>query len=125
MVWRGPRTARDPLLTTRAWRANRKHWQRLRLPCARCGKPIDYDGPRYLTVNGKRRLNPRYLIVGHKVSRWEANRLGWTETQTNALTNTQPECQSCSNTSGAQLGQRIQQARLATFAQRTDTSSRW
>lgn len=108
MTWRGPRTPRDPLLTTRAWRNDREHWQRLRLPCARCGRPIDYDGPRYLTINGKRRQNPCYLVIGHIVDRWEARRRGWTEQQINARANQQPECQNCSNTSGARLGQRIQ-----------------
>ena len=108
--WRGPRTPSDPLLTTRQWRKDREYWQAKRLPCARCGGPIDYDGPRYLIINGKRRLNHRYLIVGHIVSRRKARALGWTEQQTNARTNQQPECQHCSNTSGAQEGRHAQTA---------------
>jgi hypothetical protein len=109
--WRGPRTGNDPLLTNHHWRkVIRPHWQRLRLPCARCGGPIDYDGARYLVVNGKHRLNPRYLVVGHKVDRYLARRMGWTDLQINALSNTQPECQTCSNRSGAQLGQRVQKS---------------
>ena len=115
MTWRGPRTTRDPLLTTHHWRkVVRPYWQRLRQPCARCGKPIDYDGPRYVVVAGKRTLNPRYLVVGHKVDRYTAKRMGWTEQQINAIANSQPECQSCSNSSGARLGQRVQAAKLAT-----------
>src|SRR5215212_4935515 len=105
MAWRGPRTANDSVLTSHHWRrVVRPYWQRRRLPCSRCGRAIDYDGPRYLiTASGKRTMNPRALVVGHKVSRYEARRLGWTETQINALTNTQPECQACSNRSGARL----------------------
>ena len=110
VTWRGPRTAPDPALTTRSWRELRKHWQRLRLPCARCRGPIDYDGPRFLIVRGRRRLNPRYLVVGHIVSRRTARILGWSDAQTNGAANTQPECQTCSNRSGAREGQRAQRA---------------
>jgi hypothetical protein len=125
MTWQGPRTANDPTLTGRAWRDIRKHWVRLRLPCARCGYAIDYDGPRYLaTSTGRRRQNPRYLVVGHIVSRYEARLRGWTEQQTNALANTQPECQACSNSSGARLGQRVQRTKATTRAA-LDTSRRW
>lgn len=74
---------------------------------------IDYDGPRYLIINGKRRLNPRYLVVGHIVSRYEAKRMGWTVKQMNALTNLRAECQRCSNRSGARLGQQVQAIRGA------------
>ena len=127
MPWRGPKTAasRDPLLHSTAWRRTiRQHWQRLRLPCARCRRPIDYDGPQYLVVRGRKKQNPRYLVVGHIVSRYEAKRRGWTEQQINSLTNTQPECVACSNRSGAQLGQRVQRATLSS-SQRLDTSRRW
>lgn len=126
--WRGPRTPNDPALTTHHWRTTiRQHWQALRLPCARCGGPIDYDGPRYLTVQGRRRLNPRYLIVGHIVSRYTARQLGWTEQQTNALTNTQPECQTCSNRSGARLGRQVQATRVPPSSTTTTTERirRW
>lgn len=100
--WSTKREAPDPGLQSHHWRVTvRGHWQRLRQPCARCGGPIDYDGPRHLLASGRRRLNPRYLCVGHKVSRRQALLLGWTEEQTNAIANTQPECQDCSNRSGA------------------------
>lgn len=125
MVWRGPRTARDPLLTGRAWRADRGYWQQLRLPCARCRGPIDYTGPRFLIVRGRKRLNPRYLVVGHIVSRYEARRRGWTDEQINARANQQPECQHCSNTSGARLGNRVQAARQAGRTKQPATASRW
>jgi len=52
-------------------------------------------------------MNPKALVVGHIVSRYAARRAGWTEAEINALSNTQPECQACSNRSGAQLGQRV------------------
>ncbi len=118
--WRGPRTANDPLLTTHHWRTTiRRHWQAKRLPCARCHKPIDYTGPRYLIVRGRRRVNPRALVVGHIVSRYDARRLGWTDVQINALTNSQPECVDCSNRSGAKLGQQVQRQRAKV------TSLRW
>lgn len=103
-AWSKKRAAPDPLLQTHDWRTKvRAHWMRQRLPCARCGKAIDYDGPRYLpTPPGRpRRVNPRSLAVGHKVSRRRAKLLGWTAQQVNALSNTQPECVDCSNRSGA------------------------
>lgn len=124
MVWRGPRTPTDPLLATTAWRTTiRQYWIRQHLPCARCGRAIDYEGPRYVVMAGRRRLNPRYLVVGHKVSRAIAKRTGWTEQQINALTNTQPECNHCSVTSGARDGQRAQAKRMA--AKRMATITRW
>lgn len=108
MAW-GRRQDSDPLLSTHAWRTTiRQHWIRLRLPCARCHRPIDYDGPRTMP-NG--RLNRRYLIVGHIVDRYTARRKGWTDEQINALSNTQPECFDCSNRSGARLGQQVSSIR--------------
>jgi hypothetical protein len=105
--WRGPQTASDPLLTAAGHRRNKEHWRRLRLPCAVCGRAIDYDGPRYI----QGRQNPRSLVVGHVVSRYTAKRAGWTEQQINSLSNSQPECQACSNRSGAQLGARVSNAK--------------
>jgi hypothetical protein len=89
---------RDPALNSRKHRDhNRKYWQALRLPCARCGGRIDYDGPPIL---GNGLHNPRYLVVGHKVSRTEGLAQGWTLAQINDITNTQPECWECSISSG-------------------------
>ena len=127
MTWRGPKTAarRDPLLHGTAWRQIRKHWLTIRIPRCQCGVcgglPIDYDGPQYLIIRGRKRQNPNYLIVGHIVSRYQAKRLGWSEAQINALTNTRPERAACSNRSGAQLGQRVQRVQQAARAQ-LDTS---
>jgi hypothetical protein len=127
MTWRGPRTANDPLLTSHHWRTTiRSHWKALRLPCARCGQAIDYLGPRYLTSpTGRRTLNPRYLIVGHIVDRYTAKRMGWIDQQINALSNTQPECLSCSNRSGAKLGQRVRRHRTKIINAVLDDSRRW
>lgn len=88
----------DPLLRDRAHRRNRAHWLKLRLPCARCGRMPDYD-------------KPHGFVVGHIVDRAIARRAGWTAAQINALSNSQPECPSCSRKSGASLGGRIQGAK--------------
>jgi hypothetical protein len=53
------------------------------------------------TING--RQNPRSLVVGHIISRYQAKLMGLSPTQINALSNTQPECQSCSNKTGNPL----------------------
>ena len=128
MPWSRPKSV-DPLLTSQHWRVTiRGHWKRLRLPCAVCGRAIAYDAPRYLIIDGRKRINPRSLVVGHIVSRYEAKRRGWTEQQSNALGNTRPECFACSNRSGAMLGQRVRAAQNAgttsTYA-RPATASRW
>jgi hypothetical protein len=107
MPW-APRGDADPVLTSSAWRRDRDYWKAQRLPCARKGCRIDYDGPRWFYVDGQRRQNPAYLVVGHKVSRYRARQLGWTEAQINARSNQQPECQDCSNKSGARLGRQVQ-----------------
>jgi hypothetical protein len=105
MTWGKGRPRRDPLLTTRKHRDhNRAYWQARREPCRRAGCVIDYDGPQYLP-DGSR--NPRYLVVGHIVSRSKARELGWTAEQINDLSNTQPECLDCSNRSGALEGQEV------------------
>jgi hypothetical protein len=108
VAWRGPKSVgKDPLLARAShYKRNRKHWQRLGLPCSICHRPIDYTGPNL--VNG--RQNPRTLVVGHIVSRYHAKRLGWTEAMINSVSNTRPECRACSNRTGAQLGQRVQRA---------------
>jgi hypothetical protein len=101
----------DPaLIDVKHRRYNRDHWKRLRLPCARCGRPIDYFGPQFLPDG---RHNPRYLIVGHKIARVEALELGWSLAKINDLTNTQPECYECSVHSGAVLGRDRARAKAA------------
>jgi hypothetical protein len=87
MTWRGPTTPRDPLLDTPLYRRNRPYLKKMRLPCAVCGKVIDY------TKSGA-------FVAGHIVSRRKVKLLGWTEAQTNSLANLRSECRSCSNTTG-------------------------
>ena len=108
MTWRRPRkSGKDPLLARAShYKQNRQHWQRLRLPCAVCGRAIDYDGPNI--INGRQNL--RALVVGHKVSRYHAKRMSWPEAAINSVSNTQPECRQCSNRSGARLGRQVQRA---------------
>jgi hypothetical protein len=109
MAWRGPKSAgKDPLLARAShYKRSRQYWQRLRLPCAVCGRAIDYDGPNL--IGGRQNL--RALVVGHRVSRYHAKLMGWSETQINSLQNSQPECRACSNKSGAQLGRQLQHAK--------------
>jgi hypothetical protein len=122
VTWRGPKMqAKDPLLARAShYKRNRKHWQRLRLPCAVCRRPIDYDGPNL--INGKQNL--RALVVGHRISRYHAKRMGWSEAMINSTANTQPECRACSNRTGAQLGRQVQQANAKGKYGRDD-SRRW
>ena len=125
MAWRGPKKqAKDPLLARAShYKRNRKHWQRLGLPCAVCGRLIDYTGPNL--ING--RQNPRALVVGHIVSRYHAKLMGWSEAMINSLQNSQPECRRCSNRSGAQLGRQVQQAKakVRVGARSASDASRW
>jgi len=78
------------LLSKAAHHRNRQHWIKKRLPCAICGRPIDYDGPRY--ING--RQNPAVFVRDHITPRSLARRAGWTEQMINSLANTRPSCQS-------------------------------
>lgn len=104
---RGPA---DPALGTTTWAAIKTYWRRARQPCARCGRPIDYDRPYWLTIAGRRTINPWALHVGHIVSRRRGRALGWTEDQVNALANTRPEHARCSVRSGAREGNAAQRA---------------
>jgi hypothetical protein len=99
----------DSLFTTYKWRKLREQIKKLRQPCWRCGQPIDYAGPKYFIVNGKRKQNPRSFVLGHVVSRREARAAGWSEARINAPSNLQAECLGCSNSSGASLGRRLQE----------------
>jgi hypothetical protein len=77
---------------------NRNIIRAQRRPCARCGKPIAYDEPYWLTVNGRRKINPRAFVAGHIVSRAKSG--------SNALGNLQPEHAVCSLRSGGSEGAR-------------------
>ena len=111
---------RDNAYTGKQWEANKRHWRTLRKPCARCGGAIDYDAPYHVTVRGKRTINKRALVVGHIVGKADARAKGWTEEQTNALANTQPECAGCSIKSGAQRGRKGRDMKHNTLVRITD-----
>lgn len=56
----------DPRLKTPQWERIKQHWRQVRDPCARCGQPIDYDGPRYVVdERGRKRENLMALDVDH------------------------------------------------------------
>jgi hypothetical protein len=85
----------DPLLKRADWRAAIAYWRGSNAPCARCGGRID---------RRSKTRGPDSLDVGHVVSRYEARRLGWTDEQINALSNTRPEHARCNRADGARLG---------------------
>lgn len=106
MIWRGPHSGELEGRGSKQWAYVKGYWRAQRLPCARCGRSIDYDGPYMIMVGGRRTINRRYLVIGHVVSRALARSLGWTTEQINDLRNTQPECMDCSIRSGAIAGNR-------------------
>lgn len=101
MAWRGPRTPRtnrwdrDP-----TYLANRATIRAQRPPCWRCSQPIAYDEPYWITIRGRRTVNPRAFVCGHIIDR---ARGGGHE-----LSNLRAEHARCSITSGARLGQQRQ-----------------
>lgn len=105
---------------------NRDILRAQRRPCARCGGAIAYDEPYWLiTINGRRKINPRAFHCGHIVSRIRGG--------SHALTNLQPEHAGCSIRSGASEGarrrhafQRMAQPATATiWTPQLDESRRW
>jgi|tagenome__1003787_1003787.scaffolds.fasta_scaffold20785598_2 hypothetical protein len=94
MAWTKPK---DPLLSSPLYRRNRALLKRLRLPCAVCGKAIDYS-------------TPGQFVAGHIVARWKAKRWGWPESQINSLQNLRPECKQCSHRTGAREGNQVKHA---------------
>lgn len=93
----------DPWLKGPDWEAIKAHWRRKRLPCSVCGEPIDYR------VGAR---GPRTLDVGHwPVSRAQARARGWTRQQCNTISNTRPECRTCSRSNGASMGNAMRRDR--------------
>jgi hypothetical protein len=88
----------DPALKSQAYRGARARLRARRDPCARCGGMIDYDGPRYFTINGKRIENPLAFDAGHRVDRVHGGN--------EAFSNLQAEHVRCSRRAGARLGAR-------------------
>ena len=117
MPWDRTKPA-DPAIKTAEYRARRARLKAearsVAAPCARCRGPIDYDGPYWLTINGRRVVNPRAFVAGHVIDRAAGG----------GHDLLQPECARCSITSGARTGAR----RLwATKPRRTrpSTAGRW
>lgn len=118
----------DPALSSYHWMKVVRPYHQVRgLPCARCGKPIDYQAKRY--IPGTRKVNPISLAVGHIVGRHEARAKGWTEAQINAISNTQPEHARCSDKSGAEYGNALRNpkpfATVRTTIVDLDNSREW
>jgi len=105
----------------------RAYWRHVeRLPCARCGGQIDYDGPTYVQVwvDGrlKRKGNPFALDVGHKVEA-DLDKRKWY-----APIDTQPEHARCNRKAGAQYGNRKrgrESMQRKAFRVTLRTSQRW
>lgn len=95
MAWR---SSKDPLLSSQLYRRNRAWLRRQKLPCAVCGRSIDYT-------------QPDAFVAGHSVARHKAKLLGWTEEQINALSNLRPECRQCSHRTGAREGNQAKRAK--------------
>jgi 5-methylcytosine-specific restriction endonuclease McrA len=91
------RQSKDPLLSASRYRRNREVLKRQKLPCAVCGRAIPYD-------------QPGAFVAGHIVARHTAKRLGWTESQINALSNLRAECKQCSHRTGAREGNQVKRA---------------
>jgi hypothetical protein len=111
------RQSKDPLLSTPRYRRNREVLKRQKLPCAVCGRAIDY-------------AQSGAFVAGHVVARHTAKRLGWTEDMINALSNLRPECRACSYRTGAREGNRVKRAmrqrvRTGGMSRLRDDSHRW
>ena len=94
----GGMPSNDPYLKTPAWQKIRAYWLASTEPCARCGGPID---------RRRRARGPWALDVGHIVSRYEARRLGWPESEIHSIRNTQPEHRRCNRAAGAMITNQI------------------
>ena len=125
MPWASTRGKKaDPALTTYTWRQTRKYWaNQLPLRCARGDHMITSAHKFYA---GTKVINPRSLVVGHKVARSTARALGYEEAWIHAIEQTQPECWACSSRSGARMGgvqaSRKKQAALARSRSATASS---
>jgi hypothetical protein len=96
--------------------ANRAVIRAQRKPCARCGGAIAYDQPYWLTINGRRKVNPWAFHCGHVLSRHQGG--------SHTLNNLQAEHASCSISAGATESNQHKTPRVSVWPQ-LDTSSRW
>lgn len=118
----------DPTVA-RSWSAIKRYWRYWRLPCARCGKDIDYDGYRYYWVYQRgtpvRICNQWSLDVGHIINRMDDPRLHsdrWDSGAKYAPEETQPEHVYCNRSAGARDGNRKRRVKKGTTLR---TSRRW
>lgn len=86
-------------------RAARVRFRALKPPCARCGRPIDWDGPRFVPhpVTGKPVGNPDAFDLGHVVDK--------VYLAPGERPQFQAEHSSCNRTAGAALGNARKAAR--------------
>ena len=103
----------DPLLKTSQWQANRRYWVANATACELCGVALD------VSVGAR---GPHAMDVGHIVSRRDAKRMGWSAREINALSNTRPECRTCSRSAGGRVGGH---ARSRPAVMRPVTSRAW
>jgi hypothetical protein len=109
------RSSKDPLLSSPLYRRNRALLKKRRLPCAVCGRAIDYS-------------QPSAFVAGHIMPRWKAKQLGWLPEQINSLQNLRPECRRCSFRTGSREGNQVQRAmrqRPRRAGVLRDDSGRW
>jgi hypothetical protein len=101
---------------------NRATLRAQRRPCARCGGAIAYDESYWITIGGRRRVNPRAFVAGHIISRHRGG--------SHALSNLQAEHAACSFSSGAEesnghTSRRLERDVKVIPTARPDTASRW
>jgi hypothetical protein len=98
---------------------NRATLRAQRRPCARCGKPIDYDGSYWIPLpNGRKKINGAAFVAGHVIGRAFGG--------DHSLANLQSEHARCSLQSGAREGNylRAQRAAARSTTTRPTSSSR-
>jgi hypothetical protein len=108
---------RDRWDRDRTYMRNRAIIRAQRRPCARCGKPIDYDQPYWWIVNGRRKVNPWSFHCGHIVARINGG--------THDLANLQAEHAGCSIRAGAREANRRRKAIRVVVWSQLDRSRRW
>lgn len=119
----------DPWIP-RPWSAIKRYWKYIRDPCARCGRPIDYDNYRYYWIRDetgmeKRIANRWSLDVGHIVARMDDPRFKdgrWDSGAKYCPAETQPEHVHCNRAQGARDGNRARRTRRRTTLR---TSREW
>ena len=115
--WRGPRTAKDPIYSSAAHKANRAYWKAIDAPCAICGRAIMYD------ANGT--YSDWSFHLDHITPVSVARERGWTTAMINALSNTRPVHRYHNVKLGARLGQQRQHRKAKVRKLIANTSRQW